>query len=267
MIDSHVHFWELKRGDYGWITPDRTLLLKNYSPEDFISTIEDTPVTGCIAIQASPTETDTDYLLSCAANNADIQGAIGWTDLTAPNVEEHLDRWQVDKAFKGIRPNEGVQSGPEWLDHRYTDALNALQKRKLVLEALVLPTHLNGIAAASRAHAELTIIINHAAKPDESNLDQWTNDIAVCAELPNVVCKLSGLTQQSSDFAHHARVCDVLLETFGPSRLMWGSDFPVLNETSCYVVWLHRTAELLAHLTPDEREQITSGTAERVYRL
>lgn len=267
MIDSHVHFWRLNRGEYSWITDDRPILRQDYLPEDFNSIIAKTKVTGCIAIQATPTEGDTDYLLSCAQDHAIIQGVIGWTDLKAPNIETNLERWQNNGTLKGIRPAEGVQTGPDWLDESYEVGLHALTKRQLILEALALPKHLNGIAKIAGIHDDLNIVINHAAKPDADNLHQWSKDITAFASQENVVCKLSGLTQQSSDSSHHAQVYDVLLETFGPARLMWGSDFPVLMETANYESWLRTTQQLLESLSEDELEQVGSGTAQRIYQL
>jgi len=267
MIDSHVHFWKLDRGDYGWITPKRPTLSQDYLPSDFQHVVSGTEVAGCIALQAAPSETDTEYLLSSAAKHAFIKGVIGWTDLTDPSCHLRLNCWQTHTAFKGIRPTAGVQAGPDWLSDSHSTGLRELERRNLILEALALPRHVDGIAHIARCHGELQIVINHAAKPGPDDLKQWARDITTMSGLENVVCKLSGLTQQSAEPDHHARVCDVLLDVFGPDRLIWGSDYPVLLETSSYAGWLETTATLLAALSKDEQTQITSRTAKRVYGI
>ena len=267
MIDAHVHFWQLSRGDYTWIAPARPTLLHDFLPNDFQQTASGTGVVGCIAVQAAPTEAETDFLLDCASHNPFIKGVVGWTDLTEPGFAATLDRWQEIEAFKGIRPMAGVQAGPEWLGQAHDAGLEALAKRKLILEALALPQHLTSVARTAKTHSDLQIVLNHAAKPTPDDLVQWARDIAAFSKLENVACKLSGLTQQSFDADHHARVHDVLLDVFGPRRLIWGSDHPVLLETSAYGDWMAITQTLLSGLSTVEQAQITSGTAQRVYRI
>ena len=267
MIDAHVHFWKLARGDYKWITPARPTLMQDFLPHDFQQMISENDVTSCIAVQAAPSTAETDFLLECASNNAFIKGVVGWTDLSEPGYAANLDRWQDNEAFKGIRPMAGAQAGPEWLGQAYDAGLDALAKRGLILEALALPPHLVGVARTAKTHDDLQIVLNHAAKPAPDDLAQWSKDIAVFSDLEHVACKLSGLTQQSLDPDHHARVRDVLLEVFGPHRLIWGSDHPVLLETSSYSNWLDNTRILLSRLSTAEQMQITTGTGQRIYRI
>lgn len=265
MIDAHVHFWKLSLGHYGWITPARPVLLRDYLPEDLQTICADTPVTGCIAVQAAPTEAETDLLLNWAKTTPFIRGVIGWADLTHTSCEYHLERWQAFRAFKGVRPMAGVQAGPAWLGDSHDLGLKHLAKRGLILEALALSHHIKGVADIARRHADLQIVLNHAAKPTPKDFDQWRKDIAMLSGHQNVACKLSGLTQQSVDLDDQTRVCDVLLDVLGPNRLIWGSDHPVLMETSTYANWIDTTRTLLAALSVNEQSQITQGTAARIY--
>lgn len=267
MIDAHVHFWKLGLGHYDWITPARPTLMRDYLPDDFRRVVSGTNVTGCIAVQAAPVALETEYLLSCAVENPFIKGVVGWTDLTDPSCDMQLDQWSAHHAFKGIRPMAGVQAGADWLSDNHEIGLNALAKRGLILEALALPHHVGAVAATAQSHSNLQILLNHAAKPGPDDLAQWRKDISKLQGAENVTCKLSGFTQQSMDPDHQARVCDVLLEVFGPNRLIWGSDHPVLLETSTYADWLDRTQTLLSDLSTHEQTQITSGTARRIYGL
>lgn len=267
MIDSHVHFWNLTLGMYDWITPKRPILNRDYVPGDFLALTQATDVVGCIAVQAAPTEAETDFLLTLAASHSEIRGVIGWTDLTLWSVGQSLDRWRSEPNLKGIRPM-AAGLGTVWLSApEYANGLVALATRDLILEALVLPHHLSGVAAVARAYPSLQIVINHAAKVTPDNLGPWTAEMNSFKDLPNISCKLSGLTQQSLDFTHHSEVFNRLLEVFGPTRLLWGSDFPVLMETSDYQSWLNTTAELLSGLSIDDARQITTQTAKRIYKL
>ncbi|MFT5867675.1 MAG: L-fuconolactonase [Gammaproteobacteria bacterium] len=266
MIDSHVHFWQLDRGDYTWISVARPKLNRDYGIRDFEDVTRNTDVTGCIAVQAAPTQSDTSYLLDLAEKNSAILAVTGWTDLTATTVSHDLKDLSTHPKLRAIRPMAGVRNGAEWLNiATYQSGFAALDECGLVLEALALPHHLPAIASVARAHPNLRIVVNHAAKPASDDLQAWGNDIKVFAVLENTVCKLSGFTQQSTDSAHHHHVFETLLDVFGPDRLAWGSDFPVLQETSNYHGWLDATATLLARLPDRDIAKITHQTTHKTY--
>lgn len=267
MIDTHVHFWQLDRDDYSWITPERPRLNQNYLPDDFVAATSKTAVSGCIAVQAAATIAQTDFLLALARKHPFIRGVIGWSDLSNPALCDTLDRWRDNTRLKGVRPM-AAGLGPEWLDQpSYATALRTLAKRGLILEALVLPHHLPAVANIARTHPALKIIINHAAKPTPDDVQIWAAIMDQFADLKNAYCKVSGFTQQSQDSHHYRRIFDQLLKAFEPTRLLWGSDFPVLLETSNYASWLDATAALLEVLSLEDKAQILTKTALRVYRL
>lgn len=266
MLDSHVHFWRLTRGDYSWLSDARPVLYRDYLPDDFKVVIADTPVTGCIAVQAASTMAETMFLLDLADQHPWIYGVTGWVDLTAEDVDQALSRLGQRFKLKAIRPMAGVARGPEWLDTPdYAAGFAALERANLAFEALLLPHHLDAVATIARTYPRLRIFINHAAKPRPQDVPDWTESIAQFASLTNVCCKLSGFTQQSTAPDHHRRVVDVLMRVFGPKRLMWGSDHPVMLETSDYAGWLEATDTMLADLSSDDRDQITRRTASEFY--
>jgi L-fuconolactonase len=266
MLDSHVHFWRLARGDYSWLSNARPALYRDYMPDDFKTVIADTPVTGCIVVQAAPTMAETLFLLELADQHPWIFGVTGWADLTAKNVDQALSRLGQRSKLKAIRPMAGAARGPEWLDTPdYAAGFAALERADLAFEALALPHHLEAVATIARTYPSLRIVINHAAKPTPQDVPDWTENFAQFAGLTNVCCKLSGFTQQSTAPDHHRRVFNVLMRVFGPKRLMWGSDHPVLLETSDYTVWLEATDTMLADLSADDRDQITWRTASEFY--
>ena len=267
MIDTHVHFWELSRGYYDWITKERLTLCRDFTPGDFVDVIENTDVESCLAVQAAPMEAETDLLLSYAKKFSYIKGVIGWTDLSSRSLSTSLDYFKDHSAVKGIRPMAGVHSGPEWLGSDYDAGIEALSKNNLILEALALPKHLSAITSIAQKYPSLVIVINHASKPAPNDWAYWSKIILEFSNLENVFCKLSGLTAQSLDIGHYQVIFDTLLDVFGPSRLIWGSDYPVLLETSEYVSWLKVTQYLLERLTFNEKRQITTITAKQVYKL
>lgn len=265
MIDSHVHFWRLAHGRQDWITPARPRLCQDFLPPDFEAEIAGTPVTGCVAIQAAACIADTSFLLELADRHDVVKAVIGWTDLTSPDAPTALDRLCSRPILRGVRP---TVPEPEWLSvPRYAAGLTALAERDLLLEALVRTSQLGALAEVARGNPELRIIVNHAAKPEPEQLPEWRARLAELRGLPNVYCKVSGLTQQSSDPHHHARVFDELLAVFGLARMLWGSDYPVLLETSDMERWLMAMGALLDVLSPEETLQMTERTARELYQI
>lgn len=267
-IDTHVHFWQLARGDYDWLSPDKHILYRDYGIEDFEAAKAKTEITKCIAVQAAPTLAETQFLLDLAKTYDAIIGVTGWVDLLAENVSAQLDILKHDKKTVGIRPMIGIEQGAEWLSSpKFSNGLAALAQSGLVLEALVLPHHLPGIANVAQRSPELKIIINHAAKPKPADLGQWDKDISQFKELENVTCKFSGLPQQCSEPDHYRHVFATLMNTFGPQRMMWGSDYPVLLETSTYAKWTEYSDTLLSELSQSERSSIETDTALKTYDI
>jgi len=268
MIDCHVHFWKLDRGDYTWLTSERPNLFQDYLPEQFPGLSDHIGVDGCIAIQAAPTESETNYLLDLADSHEWILGVIGWSDLTSPKISQNLTQLSSRSKFKGVRPMAGVQNSSQWLDlPEYQPGFKALASQNLILEALSLPVHLNGIASVAKRHGDLQIVINHAAKPMPAEFTEWAANIRQFALLENTFCKVSGFTQQSQSFDHHLNVFEILIEVFGPKRLLWGSDYPVLKETSDYGSWVSITNRLFDILQQPEAALIKSESAKRLYKL
>lgn len=118
-----------------------------------------------------------------------------------------------------------------------------------------------------------TLVLDHCGVPDIAGggLDPWRADITAMAQLPHVSCKLSGiLAYCKPDAANLESIrpyVDHVLEAFGPSRMVWGSDWPVVNMTSDLPSWLDITQEILNALSPDEASAIGSQNAKRLYRL
>jgi L-fuconolactonase len=153
-----------------------------------------------------------------------------------------------------------------WIcDPRLELAIAAMKEHKLSFDALVLTRHLADLRLFARRHPDLPIVIDHGAKPPIASglLDRWRGETRNVAELPNVFCKLSGLLTEADRNCGMIRSCvEHLLETFGATRLMWGSDWPVLNLAGDYPGWLRLARSLVG-----ESHAIFAGTARMFYRI
>lgn len=269
VIDSHCHFWRLSRGDYGWLYGEGGALQpirRDFLPADYPGDA------GLIVVQAAPTLAETEYLLTLADSNPRIVGVVGWVDLADADAVRQISDLSAHPAFRGVRPMLQDIAETDWLEQRArTDALDLLAARGLRLDALVTARHLPMLARFARSRPDLPLIIDHAAKPQPGAADDWEQGMQDLAAIPHVHCKLSGLLtelspEQLSDPLPALRaITDTLLTWFGPDRLVWGSDWPVLTLAASYDQWRDVTARLLDDLGNDERDAILRGNALRFY--
>jgi L-fuconolactonase len=148
-------------------------------------------------------------------------------------------------------------------------ALDAMERAGLSFDALVRTDQLPVVSQLAAARPDLAIVIDHAAKPPiaSGELQAWRSLIADCARLPRVFCKVSGLLTEAGSSrrdADLAPVVDHLMDVFGPDRLMWGSDWPLLNMAGEYSGWLQQARRLIGH---DAAQAVFGRTAARFYRL
>jgi L-fuconolactonase len=270
-IDAHQHFWELARGDYGWLTPALGSIHRDFGPGDLQPHLRRHRIDATILVQAAPTVSETTYLLALAAATPFVAGVVGWVDLAATDAAARIGRLAEDPSLVGVRPMvQDIQDDDWLLQDELSDGFAALARHGLVFDALVLPRHLPRLTEVVDRHPDLIFVIDHLAKPPvaEGTLAPWDADIAGLAQRPNVVCKLSGLiTEAGPEWS-----CDELrpyaahvLDRFGPGRVLWGSDWPVVNLRGGYADWWQATEALLGSLPPEDKEAILGGNAQRVY--
>ena len=277
-IDAHQHFWQVERGDYFWLTPALEPLYRDFQPDDLAPLLAAAGVERSLLVQAAQTVAETEYMLSLAEAADFIAGVVGWVDFESPQAPDELARLAETPALKGLRPMIQDIADPDWMLHpALAPAYAALTSAGLVFDALVKPPHLANLITLVDRHPEMTAVIDHGAKPDIGGwapggpeAGTWAAQMRALAERPQISCKLSGLvTEASPDWTLDdlRPYVEVILEAFGPRRVLWGSDWPVLLLAGDYPRWRAATDQLLAELSDDERDQVLGGTAARVYGL
>ena len=273
-VDSHQHFWRLGRGDYGWLTAaDHPKIARDYLPSDLAPLLAAGTIDRTILVQAAPTEAETGFLLELANAAPFVAGVVGWIDFDAADAADKIAQLASDPRMVGLRPMIQDIPDSEWmLRPQLTPALEAMQENDLCFDALVTPRHLPALEDFLDRHAGLALVIDHGAKPDIAGigLDVWSASMRRIGRKSQALCKLSGLaTEAGPSWSVHTLkpYVDSLLESFGPSRLMWGSDWPVLNEVGDYARWLEAAESLTRHLSSAEREKIFGGTAASFYGI
>jgi L-fuconolactonase len=267
-VDAHHHVWRVARGDYGWLRPESPIC-RDYGLDDLRPLLGD--ITATVLVQAAPTEAETRFMLDAARGSAGlVRGVVGWVPLDQP---ERVAALAVDPLLRGLRPMLHDLPEPDWiLRPELGPALEEMAARGLVLDALVRPVHLSFIRALAARHPSLSIVLDHGGKPEIAarRIEPWAEGVAALARSPNVTCKLSGLVTEAvpgwqvEDLRPYAAH---LLHAFGAERVMWGSDWPVVDLAGGYAAWRAASLALLDELPEPALARILGGTAAEVYRL
>tara|TARA_R110002051_G_scaffold271530_1_gene331977 strand:+ start:11516 stop:12343 length:828 start_codon:yes stop_codon:yes gene_type:complete len=271
MIDAHQHFWQIERGDYGWLTPDLAPLYRDFMPEDLVPHLRQNGIDGTILVQAAPSSAETEFLLDIADKTPFVLGVVGWTDFTVASAADDIARLAKNSKLVGLRPMIQDIADDDWiLRPDLAPAFEAMIQTDLTFDALVLPRHLSQLRKFLSLHPKLRCVVDHGAKPDISGgrFDDWASDIAAIAKESGAYCKLSGLlTEAGKDWTKTdvAPYVAHLLEHFGPERLVWGSDWPVLTMAASYEVWIGMTENLIR----DERvrDAVFGSNCVTLYRI
>ena len=269
ILDAHRHLWRLDRGDYRWLAGSGgplQPLRRDFLPEDAPDDAE------VVLVQAADSLAETEFLLDLARVDSRIKGVVGWADLASPQAAEDLRHLACDPRFKGVRPMLQDIPQTDWLlTAPRPEALETLKLLGLRFDALVTRRHLGVLERFAAAHPDLPLVIDHAAKPQMDDAAAWRAGMAALAAHPQVHCKRSGLLtelapeQAAEPLPALEAVFAPLLELFGPQRLIWGSDWPVLTLAASYADWLELTEALLRDLSPAERAGIMGANAARFY--
>ncbi|MEP2657402.1 MAG: amidohydrolase family protein [Sedimentitalea sp.] len=243
VIDTHQHFWKLDRGDYGWLTSELAPLYRDFLPPDLKPLLDAVGVTGTIAVQAADTEAETEFLLSLADEYDWIRGVVGWVDLEADTAPKSIARLAAHPKLVGLRPM--IQDIPDdrWmLRDTLGPGIAAMVEHNLTFDALVMPRHLKHLLVFLAKYPDLRVVVDHCAKPEIRNkhFDDWSRDLADIAKDGAVYCKLSGLVTETAQDWSEADLkpfINHVFEVFPENRLLFGSDWPVLNLASDYQTW------------------------------
>ncbi len=247
-IDSHFHIWQLARGDYGWLNPAANPALapicRDVTVVDWQTQALPLAAEGGVVVQAAPSEAETAFLLQQAEQHPSILGVVGWVDWLAPDAAERIHALAQHPKLKGLRPMLQDIADPAWiLRPDVQPALQAMADCGLVLDALVKSVHLPHILTLARQHPALKIVIDHGGKPDlaAQEWQPWADGMSRLAQETCAWCKVSGLLTEAGPqpaptiarpWMQH------LATTFGPYRLLWGSDWPVLELSGArYADW------------------------------
>lgn len=276
-IDAHHHLWRYDSCEFDWIDAPKAALKRDFLTEDLLPELRQAGVEGTIVVQARQSLAETDWLLSLAGATPEILGVVGWLPIADPGFAAILHgvlSCSLDgRELKGLRHVVQAERAG-FLDSRaFNEGMREVTRSKLVYDLLITWEQLEESLRFVDHHPAQQFVIDHIAKPAIASgaLEPWAAHMRKFAERSNVSCKISGMaTEADWDTWTPASLqpyFDVVLETFGPGRLMVGTDWPVLRLACDYHRWWHTVDGWIAPLSPAEQAEILSRTATRVYGL
>jgi L-fuconolactonase len=271
-IDSHQHFWHYDAAQYPWITDRMTGLKRDYLPADLEPLLRAGRFDGCIAVQARQSVEDTVFLLELARQRGFIKGVVGWVNLCSDRLEDQLARFAPDPKLVGVR--HIVHDEPDddfMLRADFRRGIGRLREFDLTYDLLLFPRHIPRAVRLVEEFPGQRFVLDHIAKPfiRDGQFSPWREDLRRLAAFPNVTCKLSGLVTEAHWNSWRPEdihpYLDIVVEAFGPSRLMIGSDWPVCLLAGDYARVMDVVVNYVERLSEDERRGIVGENAARVY--
>ena len=273
-IDTHHHFWKYNDRDYQWITAGMDKLRSDHLPTNLSPLIEATGIDATVAVQARQSVEESLWLLQLADQYSFIRAVVGWVDLCSEDLGQQLESLAQRPKFRGVR--HAVQDEPDdnfMLQKSFLAGLSQLQQFGLTYDLLLFPRHLPVACEVVKRFPQQRFVLDHIAKPPIrfGRIEPWAKDLKRLAEFPNVYCKISGLVTEASwdtwkaqDFEPYL---DIVLNAFGPRRLMIGSDWPVCTLAADYKSVIGFELDYLARLSTDEQTAILETNPVEFYSL
>lgn len=273
-IDAHQHFWKYNPERYAWIDDSMANIRRDFQPEHLAPVLKANHMDGSVVVEAHPSEDETHNLLNLADKNPFIKGVVGWVDLLNPAVNKRLEYFSTFPKFKGVR--HAVQSEPDinfMLREDFQRGLSYLKNYNLVYEILIFPPYLSAAIQCVKNHPQQKFVLNHLAKPyiQDRKLEPWTSKIKELAGYSNVFCKLSGLVTEADiknwkgdDFKPYL---DIVINSFGTSRVMFGSDWPVCLLGATYEQVKTIIENFILMFDAEEKEKIMGLNALQFYNI
>jgi L-fuconolactonase len=274
IIDSHVHFWDRESLTNPWLDEADTLLQPSHLPRDLAAT--GWAADGIVAVQADclPEQgvAEARWFSGLANEGARVEAVVAFAPLDVLDaLPAHLAALAELPLVVGVR--RLLQDEPPELaaSPDFVRGVQALAPHDFTMDLCIRQHHFPAAIDLVQQCSGVQFVLDHLGKPTihADAFDAWAADMERLAALPNVVVKLSGLLTEASPTQRTSATLSPwlrhALQTFGPDRCMFGSDWPVLNLGGGFPVWIDMMSDVLDGFSADEATAVWSGTAEAIY--
>ena len=276
IIDSHQHFWQLTQPfNYRWLdAPEMAAIRRDFLPEHLAPLLAEVGVERSIFVQTQHDLAENRWALKFAEKNPFLAGVVGWVDLASPDCERQLLEFKDHPKSVGIRHVTQAEADDDFIVRAdVLRGLKILEKHRVPFDLLFFTKHLRHAPTLAGMFPDLPLVIDHLSKPKikERIIDGWKQDLRAAAKYPNVHCKLSGMITEAdwkswkpADLRPYVREA---LDAFGPSRCMFGSDWPVCELAGSYRQVFEALHDCLGDLSRTDAANIFGAVAAKFYGL
>jgi L-fuconolactonase len=274
-IDAHHHLWKYTTAEYGWISPQQSVIRRDFLPETLEPLMHHFGIDGTVAVQARQSLEETAWLLELGAKHPLIRGVVGWVPLVeGAGVKKHLERFARDPRLRGVRHVVQDEADPRFILRRdFNEGVHALLDFNLRYDILIYERSLPAAIQFVDRHPKQVFVLDHIAKPriKEKLLSPWDRNMREMAKRQNVYCKLSGMITEADPARWTPEglqpYIDVVFEAFGPKRVMYGSDWPVMLLGAEYARWFGTVQNAITKFSKVEQQRVMGGTAAEAYGI
>jgi L-fuconolactonase len=273
-IDSHHHFWNYDPVAYDWIGAHMARLRNDFTPTELLAETQKAGIDGVVSVQASQTLEETDFLNNYAKQHDFIKGVVGWVPFADSDVEKHIERFAIESKIIGMR--HVVQDEPDdsfILGAAFNEGISRLKNHGLIYDILIYERQLGPTIEFVDQHPDQVFVLDHIAKPriGDGLMSPWKEQMFELAKRENVYCKLSGVATEA-DWSKWTEdqllpYLEIALEAFGPSRMMFGSDWPVALLAIEYSQWVNIVDKFASALSESEQALLWGEVAVKAYGL
>ena len=273
-IDSHQHFWKYNPAEHTWMTNAMQVLKRNFMPADLGPLLNQISFDGCIAVQARQSIEETNWLLKLSDENDFIKGVVGWVDIRSPNIHEVLSGYANHKKLVGVRHVVHDEADDNFmLQPAFQNGIAALKEFNLNYDLLLFPKHLPVALQLVKKFPQQPFVLDHIAKPfiNKKEISPWKDDLIELAKHTNVFCKLSGMVTEAKwddwkedDFKQYL---DIVTASFGTSRIMIGSDWPVCTLSGNYAATMSIVINYANQFSTEIRDGILGENCSNFYKI
>ncbi|PKA96540.1 L-fuconolactonase [Flavobacteriaceae bacterium MAR_2009_75] len=273
-IDSHQHFWVYDTEKHAWIDDSMAQIRRDFLPADLKPIYETHNIDGCVAVQADQSLEETDFLINLAGANDLVKGVVGWVDLKSKKIAADLDRYSHQKILKGWRHIvQGEKDHNFLLRPDFLNGISLLKNYDYTYDILVFPHQLGAVLEFVKKFPNQKFVIDHMAKPyvKDGFFDGWAVLMKEIGKHENVFCKLSGMITEADYSTWTVEqlkpYINVVMQAFGSSRVMFGSDWPVCMVAGTYTHVLKIITDYISTFNAEEQNRIMGGNAIEFYNI
>ncbi len=273
VIDAHHHLWNYQPEKHQWIDDTMTSIRRDFKGEDLAKVLSDHGISGTVLVQVDQSEAETLWLVEQAIKFPFILGVVGWVDLRSDQIPDRLAHFSTFSIIKGFRHIAQAEPDDFLLGDAFQQGLDFLQDFNFTYDLLIYPTQLESAIRLVEEFPDQLFVIDHLAKPliKEGLLEPWARNIKIISQFPNVFCKVSGMITEADhrDWTYEQLVpyLDIVFESFGVNRLMFGSDWPVCLLAGQYNQVLSVVERYISKFSQKEKDLILRENATNFYKL